>query len=133
MTRWSLVVLCVKQIAMFINSTAAIPKVVSERGLARKHVFSKPFKVHQLKKEPSKRYLSSCQFCVGWISDQLEWEHSDLSRHSSLHHRTCTMSLEPLKLNNITGPSHEDAGFVDGHSGLHAPPTGFQLRIVFLI
>ena len=49
---------------LFTYSTAAGPNVFSERGLARKLVFSNPFKVHQLKKEPSKKYLSSCQFVL---------------------------------------------------------------------
>ena len=39
--------------------------------------------------------------------------------------------VEAADFNNIIGSSHEDAGFVDGHSKLNSPPAEAQLRIVF--
>ena len=40
------------KVAMFTQFNCSRPKGAFGGGLARKYVFSKPFKVHQFKKEP---------------------------------------------------------------------------------
>ena len=100
---------------------------VSERGLARIHEYSNPLRCISSKRNPQEDIHQAVSFCVG--GSVINWGgNTPTCRHWSLHHWTCTISLEPPKLSNIIGSSHEDAGFVNGQSGLHVPPSGSDLN-----
>ena len=83
-------------------------------------------------KEPSTSYPSGCQFCVGGPVVN-RGGNTPTCRHESLQHWTCTISLEPPKLSNTIGSSHEDDGFVNGLSRLQVPPIGSNLKLYLIL
>ena len=74
------------KVVLFTEPTAAVRRVAFGGGLARKCLFSKPFKVHQSKKNPHERKSVKLQGCVGLISDHRNGNILTLRRRASLCH-----------------------------------------------